>query len=260
MNRLWACYILGCLAVLGICNRCVAQADDATTPRLFCGTDATGFSGENGQLAVVTTSGPLIISTVHVYDLDVPLNGITNAGKFLWTGQPNDVGTSAGNTLRKVSWKLPPAVLSTLLPGTNSFNPSCCDEQMVTTPSGFYHAHYDDVIQLLTIDSSGKSEVKQTFAQSDTVGMAYDGVNIWISKFAGQSVGTWDPVTNVFTPVFSTPADAAGLAWDVPNGVLWVGMANGFVIPYDARGNQLGPGFAPFGKSEDIDGLAFIAP
>jgi hypothetical protein len=30
----------------------------------------------------------------------------------------------------------------------------------------------------------------------------------------GQQVGIWDPATNTFTPVFTTPDLAGGVAWD----------------------------------------------
>jgi streptogramin lyase len=132
---------------------------------------------------------------------------------------------------------------------------------MVQAPNGnFYHAHYSDSIQQLGMQS-GQSVVLQTFPQTDVVGMASDGVSIWITNWGAGQVGTWDPTTNVFTPVFSTPSSAGGLAWDVANGVLWVGMSGGSVIPYDATGKQLGAGFQPFGNiggANTVDGLAFV--
>ena len=225
--------------------------------RLFCGTDATGFSGMNGQLAVVRTSGAIVQGALQVYNLSVPLNGITFSSNFLWSGQPEDVGTVAGNTLRQISVTVPPSVLSTVQPGAHSFSASCCNEQLVVVNGAIYHAHYSDVIQRLQIDSSGKSEVAQTYAQTDVVGMATDGTKIWISKWSGRAVGTWDPASNTFTQVFSTPADAGALAWDVANNVLWVGMSDGFVVPYDSTGNQLNRGFQPFG-TDNVDGLAFV--
>lgn len=237
----------------------MAQNSGARSARLFCGTDETGFAGMNGQLALVNTVGPSVTSQVHLYNLNVPLNGITASNGRLWAGQPEDVLGISGNTLQEISAKLPPAVLATVAPGSNSFSNSCCNEQMLVTANGFYHVHYGDSIQQLMMDSSGNSEVVRTYSQSDIVGIASDGTQIWISNWNNRQVGTWDPTTNVFTPVFSTPANAGGLAWDVANGVLWVGMEGGSVIPYDASGNQLGPGFQPFGSDSDtIDGLAFI--
>lgn len=234
-------------------------ADEAIAPTLYCGTDDTGFAGETGQLAAVRTSGPVVISSIHVFDLGVPLNGLASGNGALWSGQPEDVKDSPGNDLRQISETNPPVVLSTLLPGANSFNPSCCNEQMALTPQGFFHVHYSDSIQRLVRDDSGKSEVKQTYNQSGVVGIAYDGTQIWISKWGDRKVGTWDPTTNTFTAVFSTPADAGGLAWDVANGVLWVGMLGGEVIPYDATGRKLSDGFKPFGDiSGTVDGLAFV--
>lgn len=249
------------LAVFGSQLSAVAQTDSdaAQGPKLYCGTDETGFDGENGQLAVVRTNGPAIVGSVQLYNLTVPLNGITFDNTFLWAGQPEEVGSVVGNTLRKISVNLPPTVLSTVPPGSNSFSADCCNEQMVVFKGQLYHAHYSDVIQQLTVDSSGNSEVTATYAQTDVVGMASDGAKIWITKWSEEQVGTWDPSTNLFTAVFSTPNSAGALAWDLKNHVLWVGMADGSVIPYSSTGKQLGNGFQPFGSiSNTIDGLAFV--
>jgi hypothetical protein len=249
------------LAAIAAQPMAIAQTTNPITksPRLYCGTDESGFAGMNGQLAVVHTNGATIVGAVQLYSLDVPLNGLTRGNGFLWSGQPEDVAGTAGNTLRKISASLPPTVLATIAPGSNSFSSSCCNEQMVVTPTAFYHVHYSDSIQQIKLDSSGDSEVVQTFTQSDIVGIASDGTNIWISNWGTSQVGTWDPVTNTFTAVFSTPTAAGALAWDVANGVLWVGMSGGSVIPYDATGVQLGNGFQPFGTDSDtIDGLAFV--
>ncbi len=249
------------LGLIGTDAPAVAQEDGASTrnPRLYCGTDESGFNGMDGQLAVVRTNGPSIVGSVQLYNLGVPLNGIAFGVTYLWAGQPEDVAGAAGNTLRKLSLNLPPTVLSTIQPGSNSFSASCCNEQMALFKGKLYHAHYSDVIQQLTIDSSGNSEVVQSYTQGDVVGMASDGVKIWISKWTERQVGTWDSSTNIFTPVFSTPNNAGGLAWDRTNHVLWVGMAGGSVVPYSATGKQLGNGFQPFGSiSDTVDGLAFV--
>jgi hypothetical protein len=249
------------LAFIGMHLSANAQArgDAAQGPRLYCGTDETGFDGENGQLAVVHTAGASLVGAVKLYNLSVPVNGISFDDTFLWTGQPEEVGSVVGNTLRKISAALPPTVLATIPPGSNSFSSACCSEQMVVFKGNLYHAHYDDVIQQLYVDASGNSEVQQTYPQTDVVGMASDGTKLWISKWSEQQVGTWDPASNVFTVIFSTPYDAGALAWDLQNHVLWVGMTNGWVIPYNAKGTQLGTGFQPFGAiGNTIDGLAFV--
>jgi len=228
-------------------------------PRLYCGTDHSGFNGMNGMLAVAATNGAQA-GKVKVYSLNFPLNGLTAATGYLMTGQPEDVGTVPGNTLRIVSESLPPTLGLTITPGSNSFTASCCNEQMVPAGNGtLYHAHYDDVIQQVST-LGGQSHVVATFAQSAVVGMAYDGSKFWISKWSERLVGTWDPASNVFTSVFATPSDAGGLAWDTANGVLWVGMQGGWVYPYDSTGRRLGPGFQPFGNiSDTVDGLAFVS-
>jgi len=228
---------------------------------LFCGTDASAFAGMNGQLAVIQTEGASTVGKVEIYNLTVPLNGITNSGEHLLTGQPQDVGDIAGNILRTVSDTKDPKVLATFPPGDNSFSSLCCNEQMLVTPtSGIYHVHYSDSIQRIS-KNSGETEVVRTYPQSDVVGIATDGTTIWISKWDDRQVGTWDPTTNTFTPIFTTPSNAGALAWDTANGVLWVGMEGGSVIPYSATGEQLGNGFSPFGdlSGDTVDGLAFVA-
>jgi hypothetical protein len=242
----------------------VAQSNQtAGHARLYCGTDTTGFSGENGQIAVVPVNGAAVTGPTTLFNLDYPLNGITNLSPGLLVGQPETVNSVVGDTLRELkipATNTPPVLALTIPPGPDSFSAACCEEQMVLAPDGFiYHAHYGDVIQRIFRDSSGESEVTKTYAQSDVVGMATDGVSIWISKWSGQAVGTWDPTTNVFTSVFFTPHEAGALAWDVANGVLWVGMEGGMVLPYNASGQQLGAGFMPFGIiNGTVDGLAFV--
>lgn len=229
-------------------------------PRLVCGTDAFAFGGMAESLAGVRTDGPTIVSKVEIFNLDFPVNGISPAYGHVVSGQPQDVGDAAGNILRELGDFAPPHIILTVPAGSNSFSADCCNEQMVQASDGkFYHAHYSDAIQQLGLEN-GQSVVLQTFPQADVVGMASDGVSIWITKWGEGQVGKWDPATNVFTPVFSTPNSAGGLAWDVVNGVLWVGMSGGSVIPYDATGKQLGNGFQPFGNigSNTVDGLAFV--
>lgn len=231
-----------------------------TYPRLACGSDYFAFNGLSEKLAVIQTNGAETVGEVEIFDIQFPVNGLTPASGFVMSGQPEDLTGEAGNTLRLLGDFGPPHIRTTIPPGSNSFSNTCCNEQMVQAPNGnFYHAHYGDSIQQLVLQN-GKSEVVNTFAQTDVVGMASDGVNIWISNWSGRQVGTWDPTTNIFTPVFSTPNNAGGLAWDVQNGVLWVGMEGGAVVPYNASGQQLGQGFSPFGNISDstIDGLAFI--
>ena len=254
---------LGITAALLLLGAGIPQGTTPGTPqpRLYCGTDQSGFNSMNGQLAVVRTNGPQTISPIKIFNLNFPLNGITATPDFLLAGQPEDVGGARGNIWRELSLSLTaPALLRTIPPGSNSFSSSCCNEQMVAVGDGtFYHAHYGDVIQQIFIDSAGQSEVLKNFKQSDVVGMATDGVQFWITNWDLHQVGTWDPATNTFTVVFTTPADAGALAWDTANGVLWVGMLGGSVIPYDATGKQLGPGFQPFGSiSNTVDGLAFV--
>jgi hypothetical protein len=122
----------------------------APSARLYCGTDNSGFSGMNGQLAIVPTNGPTP-GKVEIFDLSYPLNGITAVPGYLLTGQPENVGAAAGNLLRRLSLTRPPVLLLTISPGINSFSASCCNEQMAPVGDGtFFHVHYGDSIQQIS--------------------------------------------------------------------------------------------------------------
>ncbi|MBV8774263.1 MAG: VPLPA-CTERM sorting domain-containing protein [Deltaproteobacteria bacterium] len=105
----------------------------------------------------------------------------------------------------------------------------------------------------------------KTFAQPDVVGLADVGGTIWMTHWAAHQVGTWDPITNIFTPVFNTPDDAGALAFDPSSDLLWVGQLGGQIIPYSLLGVPLGPGFNPIANNpgfngfnvDTIDGLTF---
>ncbi len=121
----------------------------------------------------------------------------------------------------------------------------------------FYHAHFSDAIR--QIDPITGLQIGALFPQSQVVGMALVGSDIWISKWIPRQVGIWDPGTNIFTPVFSTPSNAGALAYDPDSGILWVGRQGGWVEPYDLAGNLLATGFQPFGAiSQTIDGLTIL--
>src|SRR5438105_5047202 len=86
-----------------------------------------------------------------------------------------------------------------------------------------------------------------------------------MTHWAAHQVGTWDPLTNIFIPVFSTPDDAGALAFDPTSNILWVGQLGGQIIPYSLLGVQLGAGFNPIANNsafngfnvDTIDGLTF---
>ena len=203
------------------------------TGRLFIGTDG---NGPNGEVAIVNTDcANANIFTGRIISLGFPLNGIGIGPGFLWAGQPGTFGTVPGNTLRILST----AEGSTATPVFTlaaGFPAEFFNEQMAGDPNGvLYHAHWPDMIQSLRLVPPAMAPVSKTFPQADVVGMVSDGTQMWISKWGARQVGTWDPVRNTFTPVFSTPANAGALAWDLACGVLWVGLEGGEVVPYDQK-------------------------
>ncbi|THD59563.1 PEPxxWA-CTERM sorting domain-containing protein [Phenylobacterium sp.] len=127
---------------------------------------------------------------------------------------------------------------------------------MIWTGTELYHAQYGNGIQQIDINTG---QVLSNQSQPDVVGMSFVGGQIWITQWSGREVGIWNPTTNAFTPEFSTPSNAGGLAYDPTDGIMWVGLEGGSVVPYTLAGVQLNGGFQPFGEIDDtIDGLAFL--
>ena len=218
---------------------------------LFIAADTEDFANTlPDRLGVWDVTGATVNSST-IINTNFFLNGLADAGGKLLTGTPQ------ANTLRYVAFD-----------GTDlgSFaasgipNGVCCNEEMLFVPqpvgpANIYHAHYSDEIE--QIDLAGN--LVQSFAQSDVVGMALVGSDIWISKWASEQVGIWDPATNTFTVKFTTPNFAGGLAYDPVNDIMWVGMVGGTVTPYDLTGAVVGASFQPFGNIPDtIDGLTFL--
>ncbi len=222
---------------------------------LYVATDNEEFTGTTppDRIAKMITNGPLVIST-QIIVTDYPVNGLGDGGDFMFAGTPSQA------TLRTIDWD--GNLLTTVPAGWSS---SCCSEDMafdpvpqIGSPNGIlYHAHFSDNIQ--AVDPIDPTIVFDTFAQNSVVGMAHVDGDIWISKWTtANSVGTWDPATNTYTPVFGTPDLAGMLAYDPEDEILWVGLRGGQIIPYDLLGNQLGPAHSPFGALPNtIDGGVF---
>ena len=239
-------FVSGVLAVL------VAGAiGNASAGTLFIGTDTEEFNFLNASyLMKVTVNGANFVSQQNI-PLDFPLNGLGDGPGFLYSGDP------LTNTLRTVDYN--GGLLTSV---TGGFPNSCCNEEMQFAGGKLYHAHYNDNIQQIDPVTGA---VLATFSQPDVVGLALVGSTIWITHWSAQQVGTWDPTTNTFTPVFSTPDLAGALAFDPVADILWVGQLGGQVVPYDLLGNALNTGFNPItalnlGPNvaiDTVDGLTF---
>jgi PEP-CTERM motif len=237
---------------------------EARAGTLFVGSDTEDFSGvpsaafPTDRLVKATVTGAVFNSQITIPLGNLPtgapilLNGLADGGGFLYAGTPSQ------NLLERLDFD---GNLIGFINAPGIPNGGCCNEEMLLVPqagggANFYHVHYSDAIT--QIDPVTGALIA-TFAQSDVVGMALVGNTIWISKWLERQVGTWDPSTNTFTPVFSTPTNAGALAYDPDNSIMWVGRQGGTVEPYDLTGVLLGGGFQPFGDIPDtIDGLTFL--
>lgn len=237
-------FVSGILAVL------VAGAiGNACAGTLFIGTDTEEFSGlGSNYLIKATVSGPNFVSQQNI-PLRFPLNGLGDGPGFLYSGDP------LTNTLRTIDYN--GALLTSV---TGGFPNTCCNEEMQFASGKLYHAHYADNIQQIDPVTGA---VLATFSQPDVVGLALVGSTIWITHWSAEQVGTWNPATNTFTPVFSTPEFAGALAFDPVADILWVGQLGGQVVPYDLLGNALNAGFNPIAALnlgvtiDTVDGMTF---
>ena len=251
---------------------------------LFIGTDTEEFGGavSADRLGRFQTRGPNVVGG-GIIATAFPINGMTDAHGFLYSGDPRS------NVIRRITYD------GSLLGSTVAAIPAaCCSEDMVLGGRFLYHAHYPSTIEKI---NAATGALVQTYAQPNVVGMTFvtddddddddgdhdggktfarlhltegvvlfdhgdqnDDRQIWITKWSARQVGTWDPATNTFTPRFTTPQDAGGLAWDSGKKVLWVGLRGGLVVPYRLNGTPYNAGFLPFGPlgGDTIDGLEFV--
>jgi hypothetical protein len=218
---------------------------------LFIGSDTEDFASVlPDHLVKATVSGASFVSQITI-DTPFHLNGLGDGPGFLYAGEPSN------NNLRHLDYN-GVQIGPTQTPGGIGGIPNgvCCNEEMQLFGGILYHAHWATEIERL--DPVTGLPVAAPLAQSQVVGMAQVGGQLWITHWADKTVGTWDPGTNVYTVKFSVHDLAGALAYDPDAGILWVGQAGGAVIPYDLTGLQLGPGFFPLGAIRDtIDGLTF---
>lgn len=228
----------------------VAFPNAVVAGTLFIGTDTSEFQGAPNFLMKADVNGPNFVSQTNI-PLGFPLNGLGDGPGFLYAGDPDS------NTLNTVDYN--GNLLTSVTAGFPDF---CCNEEMQFAGGNLYHAHWDDIIQQIDPVTGA---VIQTFPQPAVVGMALVGSTIWITHWENLQVGTWDPLTNIFNPVFNTPQFAGALAFDPSSDLLWVGQLGGQIIPYSLTGVQQGPGFNPIANNpafngfpvDTIDGLTF---
>lgn len=249
--RVWLGFVAVCL---------VATSAQAVEMKLFVAADVEDFDGglPSGsgldRIAVLTVDGASVISTV-ILPTDFLVNGMADADGKLLTGTPG------ANTLNTVAFD---GSLISSIAAPDIPNSGCCNEEMLFVPTGggerFFHAHYSDFIRELdpvtgTLTGTGAQ------SQTDVVGMALAEGEIWISKWAAQDIGTWDPDTNTFTKMFDLIGlgNAGALAYDPTSGIMWIGSQGGFVTPFNLSGVQQGLSVQPFGAlPETIDGAVII--
>lgn len=224
-------------------------ASSASAGTLFIGTDTEEFEAlGQSWLVKATVSGANYVSQTNI-PLNFNLNGLGDGPGFLYAGEPNV------NTLRTIDYN--GGLLTSVVAG---FPNNCCNEEMQFAGGKLYHAHWSDNIQQIDPVTGA---VINTFSQPQVVGMALVGSTVWITNWGAHQVGTWDPATNTFTPVFTTPDLAGALAYDPDSGILWVGQLGGNVVPYTLAGLALNAGFQPFSflgagvQIDTIDGLTF---
>jgi hypothetical protein len=220
---------------------------------LIAGRDTEDFAFSlPDQLAKTPTVGATAGATTLI-NTNYQVNGIGDGGGFLFAGsavQNNFLTIDYNGTL--------------LTSGTSAgYKTSCCNEDIAYDPATntVYRGSFNTSI--VAVSTTGA--LIATYAQEDVVGMAHVNGQIWISKWGGREVGTWDPLTNTYTKKFDTDGaggvngNAGGLAFDPDDQILWIGFQGGLVAPWSLTGTRLGAGYLPFGvMSQTIDGLVFL--
>lgn len=223
---------------------------------LYAGTDVVEFDGlsvEEERMAATPVVGGVPGVTV-LTPTDDFVNGLAPTGTgTLFSGSPflsdhNEI-TVAGVTLSTVAGPLPTGL--------------CCNEDLAFDGTHVWRAHWQQGPLFKYLPDG---TLVDSFAQTDVIGATFvwPADQLWISKWGPRQVGTFDPDTNTFTPVFGTTTNAGGLAYDIERGILWVGEQGGLVSAYDLTGGGavfiVGSDHQPFGAIGDtVDGLAFIA-
>ena len=226
---------------------------------LYAGSDVEDFAGAlTDQLATTSIVDGLPVAPTVIQVPDDFLNGLAPTGTgTLFSGEPftddHREITVAGEMISTVPGSLPVCL--------------CCNEDLAFDGTHVWRAHFVPLLgpggMLFKYLPDG-TPVDQ-FAQEDVVGATFvwPADELWITKWIGRQVGTFDPATNTFTPVFPTATNAGGLAYDIERGILWVGEQGGLVQGYDLTGGApvliAGSQHQPFGPiDETVDGLAFV--
>jgi hypothetical protein len=219
--------------------------------KLYVGSDHAQFNSLPGGYVIAITVGANVNSftgigtTAQVNGLGDPLTGI------LYAGEPDN------NNF----YHLNPSNGAVLTSGTGGMPNFCCNEDYAFNGTALYHVHWDSTFsEVMQLDPNTGAVLASNTLSFGAVGITFvGGSHLWITDWAGQTVGRYDFATNTYTPVFSTPNLAGGLAFDDISKVLWVGQGGGAVLPYDLAGDSLGAGFFPIGPIADtIDGLGFV--
>jgi len=258
---LFLCGILfGAIFVAGQYSR---QVDATPGGTLFVGADTEEFNGLQDRIGKFQTDGPNVVigGIVPLGDGDYA-NGMTVVGSQLLTGtvgEPFNPAPSGQNlTFRDFDTVPQSSAVADIPPG--AFNEDLAYDGVSVWRAHFQNTSAGSIRELDSNNLNGPALQVDNLAFGP-VGMTYANGELWITAWAQQQVGTWDPVTNAFSPVFQTPDFAGCLAFDDVDQVLWVGMRGGLVVPYNLTGSQLNAGFQPFGDIPDtIDGCAFAEP
>ena len=223
---------------------------------LIAGRDTEDFANLATDLLAKTPTTGTVAGLTTLITTNYLVNGIGDGGGFLYAG------SAIQNNFLRIDYNG-----GLLTSGTSpGYKNSCCNEDIAYDPATntVYRGEYSTAIVAV---NGTTGALIQSYAQNDVVGMAHVNGQIWISKWAGREVGTWDPATNTYTKKFDTDGvggvngNTGGLAYDPFDNILWIGFENtGLVVPWSLTGTRLGAGYQPFGAAftDTIDGLVFL--
>jgi len=174
---------------------------------LFIGSDVGEFSASlDDKIGKYTTSAGTITGGGNV-TVSYFVNGMTVVGGDLLTG------TVESHDLRTVDLNLAvQSIITADIPDLDPFK-----EDVAVDGVNVWHAHFDSPsigqIRQLDPNNLGGAALNVFNLPFSVVGATIAEGNIWITDWAAQQVGTWDPGMNTFTAVVSTsPNNAGGLS------------------------------------------------
>ena len=233
---------------------------------LFVGADVEEFAFGIDQIGIFTTTGGVAVGAPVPLGAGDLANGMAVIGpNQLLTGTvglPYSPDAASATTVKLRDFSTVPGVSFIAAIPSSQFN-----EDYAYDGTSVWHTHFigagaGSVIELDPNNLGGAALSVHNLNFGPVGATVVDG-QLWISDWAGQTFGTFDPNTDTYVPMLSTSGTNAGcLAFDSHSRIIWGGEQGGLLVPYDVDTlTAINAGFLPLGGiGATVDGCAFWSP